>query len=65
MLELEGLRGGVQAKLGLWDSLGELAPHDDRLDVDEMAELQARAEKQLDGLRDHHRLAAHEAFVEG
>ena len=65
VLELEGMRGGVQAKLGLWDSLGELAPHDDRLDVAEMAELQARAEKQLDGLRDQHRLAAHEAFVAG
>jgi hypothetical protein len=65
VLEMEGLRGGVHAKLGLWDSLGELASHDERLDVEEMAELQARAEKQLDGLREQHRTAAHEAFVEG
>jgi len=32
VLELEGLRGGVQAKQALWDSLAELAQHDDRLD---------------------------------
>jgi hypothetical protein len=65
VLEIEGLRGGVHAKLGLWESLTELAKHDDRLDVEEMAALQDRAERQLDGLREQHRLAAHEAFVEG
>jgi predicted DNA-binding ribbon-helix-helix protein len=65
VLELEGLRGGVQAKQGLWDSLAEVAEHDDRLDPEQMAELQAKAEKQLDGLREQHRLAAHEAFVTG
>ena len=52
VLELEGLRGGVQAKQGLWDSLTELAKHDDRLDPEQMAELQAKAQKQLDGLRE-------------
>ena len=65
VLEIEGLRGGVHAKLGLWESLTELAKHDDRLDADEIAELQTRAENQLDGLRTYHRMAAHEAFVEG
>jgi len=65
VLELEGLRGGVQAKLGLWDSLFELSQHDDRLDPEQMAELQAKAETQLEGLREQHRMAAHEAFVEG
>ena len=65
MLELEGLLGGVQAKQGLWDSLVELAQHDDRLDPEQMAELQAKAQKQLDGLREQQRMAAHEAFVEG
>ena len=63
VLELEGLRGGVQAKLGLWDSLREVAEHDDRLDPEQMAELQAKAQKQLDGLREQSRMAAHEAFV--
>jgi hypothetical protein len=65
VLEIEGLRGGVHAKLGLWDSLSELAQHDDRLDVEAIAGLQARAEKQLDGLRETHCAAAREAFVEG
>ncbi len=64
VLELEGLRGGVQAKLGLWESLHELAVDDERLDADEMAELVARAEDQLAGLREHHNIAAREAFVE-
>ncbi len=65
VLELEGLRGGVQAKQALWDSLVELAQHDDRLDPEQMAELQAKAQKQLDGLREQHCTAAHDAFVEG
>ena len=65
VLEIEGLRGGVQAKQGLWDSLGELAKHDDRLDPDQMAELQAKAQNQLEGLREQSRMAAHEAFVTG
>jgi hypothetical protein len=65
VLELEGLRGGVQAKQGLWDSLAELAKHDDRLDPEQMAELQAKAQKQLDGLREQSSRAAHEAFVIG
>jgi hypothetical protein len=55
----------VHAKLGLWDSLSELAKVDDRLDVEEIAGLQASAEKQLDRLRETHSAAAHEAFVEG
>jgi predicted DNA-binding ribbon-helix-helix protein len=65
VLEIEGMRGGVQAKQGLWDSLAELANHDDRLDPEQMAELQAKAQRQLDGLREQSRLAAHEAFVTG
>jgi len=65
VLELEGLRGGVQAKQALWDSLAELAQHDDRLDPEQMAKLQAKAQKQLDGLREQHCTAAHDAFVEG
>ena len=65
VLELEGLRGGVQAKQALWDSLAELAQHDDRLDPEQMAELQAKAQKQLDSLREQHCTAAHDAFVEG
>ena len=63
VLELEGLRSGVQGKLGLWDSLAQIAPFDERLDRDEIASLAARAERQLEGLREHHRMAAREAFA--
>jgi len=63
VLEFEMLRSGVQGKLGLWDSLMEIAPFDDRLDPDEIAQLITRAEAQLKGLRVHHRLAAREAFA--
>jgi hypothetical protein len=65
VLELEGLRGGVHAKLALWDSLNELAKVDDRLDAEEITGLRARAESQLERLRDTHCDAAREAFVEG
>jgi hypothetical protein len=64
VLELEGLRSGVQGKLALWDSLAQIAPHEERLDVDEIGGLQAKAERQLSGLREHHMMAAREAFAE-
>jgi hypothetical protein len=63
VLEFEGLRSGVQGKLALWDSLMEIAPFDDRLEPEEIAQLILRAESQLKGLRVHHRLAAREAFA--
>ncbi|MCA1697754.1 MAG: hypothetical protein LC790_02155 [Actinobacteria bacterium] len=63
VLELEGLRSGVQGKLALWDSLSKIAAFDDRLDAAELASCTARAEKQLAGLREHHRQAAGEAFT--
>jgi hypothetical protein len=64
VLELESLRSGVGGKLALWDSLAQLAPHDARLDEDEIAALVARAERQLVDLREHHAMAARDAFVE-
>jgi hypothetical protein len=63
VLEFEGLRSGVQGKLALWDSLMEIAPFDERIEPDEIAQLIIRAESQLKGLRVHHRLAAREAFA--
>jgi hypothetical protein len=65
VLELEGLRSGVQGKLALWDSLAQIAPLDDRLDAEEVAGLQAKAQRQLEGLRQHHMMAAREAFSDG
>ncbi|MEA2156811.1 MAG: hypothetical protein QOE11_2951 [Solirubrobacteraceae bacterium] len=64
VLEFEGLRTGVQGKLSLWDSLMEIAPFDERLDPEEIAQLITRAESQLKGIRVHHRLAAREAFAD-
>lgn len=62
VLEFEGLRSGVHGKLALWQSLREVASNHEQLDEDEMDELIARAESQLEGLREQHRHAAREAF---
>jgi predicted DNA-binding ribbon-helix-helix protein len=62
VLELEGLRSGVQGKLALWDALREISDEDDRLDPAELLALVERAEAQLSGLREHHRMASHDAF---
>lgn len=63
VLEMEQMRGGIQGKLALWDALSETAPFDERLDDDEIAMLMQRAELQLAGLREQHRIAAREAFA--
>ena len=65
VLELEGLRAGVLGKLCLWDSLAQIAAHEPRLDEEEIAGLQAKAQAQLEGLRAHHAMAAREAFADG
>ena len=56
------LRSGVQGKLALWDSLFEVSDLDERLDPQQLRALVERAEHQLAGLREHHRMAAVEAF---
>jgi hypothetical protein len=60
--ELETLRSGVQGKLALWDALFEICGDDDRLETAELLTLVERAEAQLAGLREHHRMASHDAF---
>jgi hypothetical protein len=60
--ELDMLRSGVQGKLALWDALFEISDLDDRLDAVMLRALIERAEAQLAGLREHHRMAAHDAF---
>jgi hypothetical protein len=62
VLGLEGLRSGVQGKLALWDALSEISDEDDRLDPAELGTLVERAEAQVTGLREHHRMASHDAF---
>jgi hypothetical protein len=61
--ELEMLRAGVHGKLALWDSLYEISESDERLDPDGLQSLIERAESQLAGLREHHRMAARDAFA--
>jgi hypothetical protein len=63
VLEMEQLRAGVEGKLALWDSLAEVAPFDERLDEANIAGLMQRAEAQLAGLRQQHRMAAREALA--
>jgi len=50
LLELEGLSGGILAKLALWRALRAIAPGDERLDADHLDHLIGRAESQLQGL---------------
>ena len=63
VLELESLLGGVEGKLGLWRSLLTAAPSEPGLDAAKLEELKARAERQIDGLREHQTMAAREAFA--
>ena len=62
--ELEMLRAGVQGKLSMWDALYEISDRDDRLDREGLLGLIDRAESQLTGLREHHRMATREAFAD-
>ena len=62
VLEIEGLRGGVQAKLSLWQGLREVAAQYEQLDEADLDALCERAQSQLEGLREQHRLAVREAF---
>ncbi len=63
VLELEMLRSGVEGKHALWNSLAEVSDHDERLDGAQLQGLVESAQKQLEGLREHHRMAAYEAFA--
>ena len=63
LIELEGLLGGVSAKLGLWRALKEIAREEPRLDEAQLAKLAERAQRQLTGLRAQHRRAAREALT--
>ncbi len=63
VLELEGLIMAAEGKLCAWRGLEELAAEDDRLEAGRLTELARRAERQLEELREHDRLAARQALV--
>ncbi len=50
LIELEGLSGGVRAKLDLWRALRAIAPEEPRLDQGRLDQLIGRAESQLERL---------------
>lgn len=62
VIEIEALRAGVQAKLGLWQALTAVAGEHPQLDAADLTRLEHRAEAQLDVLREHHRRAVLAAF---
>lgn len=63
LIELEGLRLGVEAKLCLWKTLQDVSNHDPRLAVRDFDELIKRAESQIEGLEKHRLEAATEALI--
>lgn len=62
LVELEGLRLGVEGKLCLWRTLSDVADQDPRLAVSDFDELVRRAETQIDGLEKYRLEAANEAL---
>ncbi len=62
VLELEGLRSGVEAKLQMWLALQEIRDQDERLQSAPLDDLIARARSQSERLEPHRRAAARTAF---
>jgi hypothetical protein len=63
LIELEGLESGVAAKRSLWQVLARAFSDDGRLASFDLAALIARAEHQLQGLREQRLSAARDALV--
>jgi hypothetical protein len=64
LIEVEALLIALQAKLEGWRALRELTRHEPRLDPQRLDELAARAQRQIEDLRAHHRTAAATALQE-
>jgi hypothetical protein len=63
VVELEGLITGVTGKRALWRTLRRLADDDPRLQADQIDELLARADRQLETLWSVHSDASHAALA--
>ena len=63
VVELEGLWGGVQVKLSLWQVLGACADAESALDAGELTALQDRARAQLTSIERLRIEAGREAFT--
>jgi len=64
LVELEGLEIGVTGKRSLWQALSHAFPDDARLAGFDLEALVARAEQQLEGLREHRVSVARHALAE-
>jgi hypothetical protein len=62
-VELEGLEVGVTGKRSLWQALGHAFPDDARVAGFDLDALVARADQQLEGLREHRLSVAGEALT--
>ena len=63
LVELEGLEIGVAGKRSLWQALSRAFPDDARLAGFDLDALVARAEQQLEGLREHRVSVARDALT--
>ncbi|HEX2057121.1 MAG TPA: hypothetical protein VHI71_02025 [Actinomycetota bacterium] len=63
LIELEGLRLGVQGKLCLWRSLRHSRPPELEVTDEELDELAARAEAQIEAIEEHRLKAAATALA--
>jgi hypothetical protein len=64
LVELEGLEIGVTGKRSLWQALSHAFTDDARLAGFDLEALVARAEQQLEGLREHRMRVAPHALAE-
>jgi len=64
VVELEALIAGVTGKRALWRTLSRLAGDDPRLQADQLGELLARADRQLETLWSVHSDASHAALAD-
>ncbi|MGW1102510.1 hypothetical protein [Streptomyces sp. NPDC002540] len=62
LIELEGMRTGVEGKTALWQALRTIADHDPRLDPDELDRLIERAEEQTRTLNRWHQAVSAEVL---
>lgn len=62
LIELEGMRTGVEGKTALWQALRTIADNDPRLDPDELDRLIERAEEQTHTLNRWHQAVSAEVL---
>lgn len=65
LLELEGLRLGVEGKRALWRTLRALGENEARLPVDRLDRLVARAERQIEALEELRLETGTQVFTSG